>query len=65
MKNLRARREAKSLSRYQLARRANVSPETIESIETRGTATSVVNAVALAQALGTTVEDLMGEKASA
>jgi transcriptional regulator with XRE-family HTH domain len=67
MKNLRKRRDAKGWSRYTLARKANVNPETIEAIETRGTKTSVVNAVALAQALGTTVEDLMGdpEKASA
>jgi DNA-binding XRE family transcriptional regulator len=62
VKNLRKRRDAAGLSRFRLAVAAGVSPETIEAIETKGTATSVENAVKLARALGTTVEDLMGKK---
>jgi DNA-binding XRE family transcriptional regulator len=62
MKNLRKRRDAAGLSRYELAKQAGVSPETIEAIEMRGTATSVSNAVKLAAALDTTVEDLMGKR---
>jgi transcriptional regulator with XRE-family HTH domain len=61
MTNLRKRREAAGLSRYKLALASGVSPETIYGIETRGVKTSADNAVKLANALGTTVEDLMGE----
>jgi transcriptional regulator with XRE-family HTH domain len=64
MKNLKKRREAKGLSRFELAKRSGTSPNTIYDIEMRGTATSVTNAINLARALGTTVEDLMGRKAS-
>jgi len=62
MDNLRKRREDAGLSRFKLAMAAGVTPETIEGIEMKGTATSVENALRLAQALGTTVEDLMGQK---
>jgi DNA-binding XRE family transcriptional regulator len=62
MQNLRKRRDAAGLSRWELSKIADVSPQTIADIELKGTATSVVNATRLAKALGTTVEDLMGEK---
>ena len=61
MRNLRKRRDAAGLSRYELAKMAGVSPQTIAEIEMNGVATSVVNALSLAKALGTTVEDLMGK----
>ena len=60
MQNLRKRRKAAGLSRAQLGRAADVSAETIEAIEMRGRATSVVIALRIARALGTTVEDLTG-----
>jgi DNA-binding XRE family transcriptional regulator len=61
MKNLRKRREAAGLSRYQLAKAADVSPDTIEQIE-NGSGCRTATALALAKALGTTVEDLAGGK---
>jgi transcriptional regulator with XRE-family HTH domain len=61
MKNLRKRRESKKLSRWQLSVLSGVSIETIAGIELNGTNTGVENAVKLATALGTTVEDLMGK----
>jgi transcriptional regulator with XRE-family HTH domain len=61
MKNLRKRREAKKLSRWQLSVLSGVSIETIAGIERSGTNTGVETAVKLATALGTTVEDLMGK----
>jgi transcriptional regulator with XRE-family HTH domain len=63
LKNLRKRRDAAGLSRYQLALRAGVSPNTIEQIERGTSGTSVKVAQKLAKALGTTVADLLGEKA--
>ena len=60
MKNLRKRREQAGLSRWQLSVEANVSPQTIADIELKDTKTSVNNAMRLARALDTTVEDLMG-----
>lgn len=64
MQNLRKRREAKGLSRWNLSVLSGVSIETIAGIELNGTNTGVETAVKLATALGTTVEDLMGRKAS-
>jgi DNA-binding XRE family transcriptional regulator len=60
MRNLRKRREAAGLSRYQLARKADVSPQTIEQIEMNGVGCHVTTAMKLARALDTTIEDLMG-----
>jgi DNA-binding XRE family transcriptional regulator len=62
MRNLQKRRKAAGLSRWKLSLETGVSPQTIADIETKGTKTSVDNAVKLAAALGTTVEDLMGKK---
>jgi DNA-binding XRE family transcriptional regulator len=61
MKNLRKRREAQKLSRYQLAKLADVSPDTIEQIE-GGAGCRASTAMKLARALETTVEDLYGGK---
>jgi len=61
MKNLRKRRDAAKLSRYELAKLADVSPDTIEQIE-NGAGCRAQTAMKLAQALGTTVEDLYGGK---
>jgi DNA-binding XRE family transcriptional regulator len=61
MKNLRKRRDARKLSRFELAKLAGVSPDTIEQIE-GGAGCRASTAVKLAQALGTTVEDLYGGK---
>jgi transcriptional regulator with XRE-family HTH domain len=64
MKNLRKRREARGLSRYELAKLADVSPETISQIE-RGAGSRIETAQRLARALHTTVGDLIGERAAA
>jgi DNA-binding XRE family transcriptional regulator len=61
MKNLRKRRDAAGLSRYELAKLAGVSPDTIEQIE-GGAGCRADTALKLARALGTTVEDLMGRR---
>jgi transcriptional regulator with XRE-family HTH domain len=61
MKNLRRRREAKKLSRWELAKKADVSPQTISDIELKGTNPRVDIAAKLAKALGTTIDDLMGK----
>ena len=65
MRNLRKRREAAGLSRWELSKITDVSPNTISDIENKGVKTSVDNAVRLAKALGTTVEDLVGERKKA
>jgi transcriptional regulator with XRE-family HTH domain len=62
MKNLRNRREAKKLSRWELAKKADVSPQTISDIELKGTHPRVDIAAKLAKALGTTIDDLMGRR---
>jgi DNA-binding XRE family transcriptional regulator len=64
VRNLRKRRDAKGYSRWTLSVETGISPQTIADIENKGTKTSVDNAVKLAQALGTTVEDLYGKVAS-
>jgi transcriptional regulator with XRE-family HTH domain len=62
MKNLRRRREAKKLSRWELAKLADVSPQTISDIELKGTNPRVDIAARLANALDTTVDDLLGRR---
>jgi transcriptional regulator with XRE-family HTH domain len=66
LKNLRTIREAAGLSREKLARQADISTVTIENIE-RGLGCRVDTARKLADALGVSVEELMGnsEKATA
>lgn len=61
MKNLRKRRDAAHLSRYELAKLADISPNTIEQLETKDVGCHIETALKLANALGTTVEDLMGQ----
>ena len=60
MDNLRKRRDAAGLSRWQLAKLADVPPQTIYDIEQNHINTGVETALKLAKALDTTVEDLMG-----
>ena len=62
MRNLRKRREAAGLSRWELAKISDVSPQTISDIELKATNPRVDIAARLARALGTTVDDLMGSK---
>ena len=62
MKNLRKRRDAAGWSRYELGKRADVSPDTIEGLEMKGLGCHIETALRLARALDTTVEDLMGKE---
>jgi transcriptional regulator with XRE-family HTH domain len=61
MKNLQKRRKEQGLSRFQLAVKAGVSPDTIESLEDGRSTGTIKTARKLAKALGTTVGDLIGE----
>lgn len=63
MKNLRKRRDEAGWSRWTLSVEAGVSPQTIEDIESGKSGGSIKTAQKLAKALGTTVADLIGEKA--
>jgi DNA-binding XRE family transcriptional regulator len=63
MENLRKRRDAAGLSRFELAKLAGISPDTIEALEKGRSEGNVQTARKLARALGTTVDDLIGGKA--
>ena len=59
--NLRTVRKAAGLKQEELAARSGISQGTISRIERGSHAPSVDTALALARALGTTVEHLFGE----
>lgn len=59
--NLRTVRKAAGLEQEELAARSGISQGTISRIERGSPAPSVDTALALARALGTTVEHLFGE----
>jgi transcriptional regulator with XRE-family HTH domain len=60
---LRALRKRKGISQEELETASCVSQATISDMETRGPGPAVANAIALAKALGTTVEELFADDA--
>lgn len=58
--SVRALREERGLSRQELAPRAGLSPRGLEELEKPGSKPTLESAVGLAQALGTSIDDLMG-----
>lgn len=63
--NIRWRREAKGLSQSELARQCDVTASAINKFESGLKVPSLVTAVALADALGCTVDELLGRSATA
>ena len=62
---LRAIRTRKGVTQERLETMSGVLQETISRLENRGPGTGVLQAIKLARALGTTVEDLFGEHVEA
>lgn len=65
MKSLRALREGASLSRSQLSELSGVSARSIEAYETSEMQPRIEAALALARALGVSVEQLAGDQVTA
>lgn len=63
--NIRWRREAKGLTQPELGRQCDVSAAAINQFEHGLKVPSLVTAVALADALGCTVDELLGRSATA
>jgi len=60
---LRTLRNRRALSQEALEKASGVSQATISALETRGPGPAVAHAIAIAKALGVTVEDLFGDDA--
>ena len=60
---LRTLRNRRALSQEALEKASGVSQATISALETRGPGPAVAHAIAIAKAMGVTVEDLFGDDA--